>query len=858
MKNGAGRGVATGKGSNRSGQLPVPRTSLIGRADSVAATVGLLGDGRRLVVVTGPGGVGKTRVAIAAAQQIERSRTRHVWFVPLAGAVDRAGMIAALFDRFGAADRLGPDRLLSLNAAIRERPGLLVLDTFEHLLAEHDVLSHLLSECPELCVLVTSRHRVCMDGEQVVTLSPLPVPEPEDGVGDLRALEAVPSVALFCERVGSLQPGFHLTQENAPAIVSVCRSLDGLPLALELAAARMTILSPEVLARELARAGPGKLELLSGGAADLPARHRRLAETIAWSENLLDPVAKTLFRRLAVFPAEFDFDLVTRVCTDSAVDTASVLDALGSLVDLHLVEPDHGGSDETRFFLLGTVREYAAERLDAAKERRTLEERLADASVEFARTFARQVEGPDEQVWMDRVDHRLADIRVSMALLAHRSDPAQGLSLAGDLGFYWLHRGHIGEGRRSLEQFLALNAATTERSSEPRATWNAQLWAARLAIDEGDVDGDQQSDPVQTLRDMTDLLAHAGTVTDSLRASEQLAHALTVHGRMDEAGAVVEAAIARGNHEGGEYWLPVLLHRASFLAEQSGRHDDAVRFAIETADAARRNRLDRLAAWGDQALALLGRDRTGRPADPERALLQNLEAWRALGEGRGTSTTMVSIGALSVLRGDNAEAMSWFLGAMDEGQRVGYWHAEAFAVLGIAGTAFAAGRIREGARLHGGLLPRLATLKAGMPPHFYAAYEQLVSDGAERLGPEAFSRATDAVPTDWALVVAGARQLAATLAAPGWREESPSAELGPALPKSGTRRGRPPSSGLSDREIEVLTLIASGATNGEIAQQLLLSPKTVMHHSTNIYRKLGVRGRAEAVAHAYEFGLLSG
>lgn len=839
-----------------SGQLPRPRTSLIGRDDSVAMVVGLVQDGCRLVTLSGPGGIGKSRVAIEAARRIERTGARQVWFVSLAGADDRASMITALFDRVGIADRSETDRLPSLSAAIGERPGLLVLDTFEHLVAEHDLLVHMMTACPNLCLLVTSRRRLRMDGEHVVSVPPLPVPRPVTGPADVAALQAVPSVALFCDRVGALQRGFGLTEGNASDVVSVCRSLDGVPLALELAAARMTVLSPEVLARELAQPLAGRLELLSRGATDLPERHRSLSETIAWSEDLLDPAARALFRRLAVFPAEFDFDLVTEVCIVDVVDTASVLDALAALVDVHLVEPDHRRTGDTRFHLLGTVRQYAGARLDDADERSVLEVRLAEATVAFAREFARHVEGPDEQSWLDRVDDRLADVRASMVILDRSGHAAQGVALAGGLGFYWLYRGHMGEGRRWLEHFLTVDAASDTRSTDPLVRHDAELWAARLIIDEGDVEGADGEDPVETLRRVADALTRCGTITDSLRAAEQLAHALTVRGAMSGAGAVVEAAIERGRRDGGGYWMPVLLHRASFLAEQAGRHDDAVAFAIETVEAGRRAGLDRLTAWGDQALALLGRDRSGGNAEAEHALFENLEAWRVLGEGRGISTTMVSIGALTVLRGDHPSAMPWFLGAMDEAQRVGYWHAEAFAVLGIAGTAFAAGRALEGARIHGGLLPRLDMLRAGMPPHFFAAYQTLVADAAGRLGPAAFRQVTASAATDWREVVACARQLGASLAGSGHAYHLPATTPVEAGADPRPRRGRPPSLGLSARELQVLMLIATGSTNGEIATQLRLSPKTVMHHSGNVYRKLAVRGRAEAVARAYELGLL--
>jgi predicted ATPase/DNA-binding CsgD family transcriptional regulator len=830
----------------RPGQLPAPRTSLIGRDESVEALVSLLDGGARLVVVTGPGGVGKTRVTIEAARRLVQGCGRRASYVPLAGVADGLGLVSALFDVVGVAERSGGDRIAALVAALGDEPHLLVLDTFEHLLAEHRTISELLDRCPGLQVLVTSRSRVRIDGEQVVTLAPLTVP-PEDSIDldDVDAWQGSPAVQLFCDRAVALCRDFHLTSSNLPAVLSACRALDGLPLALELAAARMTLLTPQGLADELAGGHRSRLDLLDQGPRDLPARQQSLSETISWSESLLTDAGRVLFRRLAVFPAELDLDFLERVCAGPDLGPGAMLHELGSLVDLHLVEPAHGDDGRPRFVLLGTMREYAETRLEEAGESGGLHERYVTAVVELAAAFAKNVETAEEQESLDWASEHLSDLRAALAYLRDRRDRPRGVALSAALGRFWLHRGHMGEGLRWLDCFLSLSGAAP---TDPLVPANARLWAARLAADEADVGSSEGAELLGMARDAVAVLTETGDVADRFRSAEHFAHVLTMRGELAEAEAVVDRAIQQCREMGASFWLPVQLHRAGFLAMQAGRHDAAVALADETIEAARASGQERMAAWGEQLLALLG----GEGADTEAALTANLVAWRKVDEGRGTSTTLDSLGALAVLRGELHVAIGRFLGALVQAQRVGFWPAEAYSVLGIAGSAMLAGSDKDGARLHGGLVPHLPTIRHAMPTAFFSAYEAIVGETEDRLGPAAFSAALQAASTVWSDVVSDARLVAAPLAA--------DPQLGPdgiePVPAPPGRH-RPASTDLSERELEVLKLIATGRTNDQIATSLHLSPKTVMHHSTRIYSKLEVRGRAEAVARGYGLGLLT-
>jgi predicted ATPase len=335
--------------------LPVPRTSLIGRDLDVGRTVrALRQDGVRLVTVTGPGGVGKTRIAIEAAHQLTHRSLQSVAFVSLVGvasATDLAGVIAGSLGLGGAA---GGSALDVVRAGLRHRDAIVVLDNFEHLLEAIGDLTVLLDSCPALRLLITSRTPLRVAGEHVIEVGPLAVPTQTGAMAtttELAELEQVPSVQLFSQRAAAVQRDFALGAGNAQPVVAICQRLAGLPLAIELAAARLSVLTPAVL---LERLDTDPLGVLARGARDLPAHQRSLRATIAWSHALLSAEEQVLLQRLGVFEHGFSLDAAEAVCTDppgkeasslaSTLGTAEVLDGLTTLVDLHLVDPDIGAT----------------------------------------------------------------------------------------------------------------------------------------------------------------------------------------------------------------------------------------------------------------------------------------------------------------------------------------------------------------------------------------------------------------------------------------------------------------------------------------------------------------------------------
>jgi predicted ATPase len=362
--------------SRKTGSTPVYLTSFIGRRDEMHATRDLLRrQGARLVTLTGPGGAGKSRLAARVATDIASEITGRVYFVELAPVATADDVIPSIARALGVARSNGSSQFMDIVAAVGEDHLLLVLDNFEHVLDAGPILSQLLRACRRLSVLVTSRASLQLSGEHEVTVSPLSVPR-LDGMMSPDTVASCPSMRLFLDRARQVNPTFVLTPENVRTVAAICARLDGLPLALELAAARTKLLSVEALLRRLdAAAGGSALRLLTRGARDLPPHQRTLRDTMLWSYNLLTPDEQCLLRRLAIFAGGCTLEAVEALFkvldhTSDGPDTLAgdVVDRLGSLLDKSLVYLDEGAEGERRFLLLETVREFALEELRASSE----------------------------------------------------------------------------------------------------------------------------------------------------------------------------------------------------------------------------------------------------------------------------------------------------------------------------------------------------------------------------------------------------------------------------------------------------------------------------------------------------------
>src|SRR6266702_1369862 len=460
--------------------LAAQLTSFIGRERELGEVAGLL-ERDRLVTLAGPGGAGKTRLAVLVADRLLPQFEDGVFFVPLAPVRDPQMVPSTIAGVLGVKE--GPDlpAVAALEEQLRDRRSLLVLDNFEHLLLAASVVSRLLAAAPQVKALVTSRTLLRIYGEREYVVAPLPIPEPQETT--VAEVESYPAVQLFLDRAGLARPGFGLSADSATAVAEICRRLDGLPLAIELAAARIRVLSPRELLGRL-----GRRLALGGAARDLPERQRTLRATIDWSHQLLDVEEARLFAQLSVFTGGWTRQAAERVCGEGL--SVQVLDGLESLVEHSLVQRVTLGDDELRFDMLETIREYARERLDASGAAADLARRHARYFLELAQDAEPHLTGPQAGRWLETLRVETDNLRSALRWATDRGDAPSveiGLRMAASLWRFWQQTGALREARQWLEDLLARATDASTRSARAKALiaagsiayWQTDLGRAR-------------------------------------------------------------------------------------------------------------------------------------------------------------------------------------------------------------------------------------------------------------------------------------------------------------------------------------------------------------------------------------------
>ena len=836
-----------------SGAPPRPLTTFIGREREVAASVRLLDAGARLLTLTGPGGVGKTRLALRVAEGLTARRPPgaagwRVRFVDLA-AVGAPDLVLPAIARALGLHRDDAAALADgLQTAVRGAGRLLlVLDNFEHVLAARRRSGSCSPRARGSTCLVTSRAPLRVSGEQRFPVPPLPVPEaarpgvppPPGTLAEDGAAGEAGAVALFVDRARAAHPDFALTADTGPTVAAICRRLEGLPLAIELAAAWSGALPPEALLRRLDR----PLPLLTGGPRDAPARQRTLRATIAWSYDRHGAAGRAVFRRLGVFAGGCTVEAAHAVAAcdasaggavapgESALD---LLGALAALTDSCLLRQGEA-TGEPRFAMLETVRAFALERLDAAGERARARRRHAAYFLDLIGRATPRLHEADQLAWLAALDREADNLRAALDWCAERGaagDAAAlelGLRRAGELGsWYWLLRARPAEARRCLGQLLAVPAA---RARTAGRAW-ALLGAFKAAV--------PSADPAEPLlRECLEIALETGE--DAL-AAHALSMAALWHRDPALLRPLVETAPGAATVvAGGDWHSPArTAFRLGTLALDAGRPAEA-RPHLERCLTAGAPSGDRwLSAVAARGLARLAGERGDGP-EAERRFAQALALHRELGDRVGEADALFWQGEFARGRGDAAGARVSLTGALrifaDSG--------------GLSGCA----RILE----------RLACVAAACGD-LVGALRQAGAAAAlrERIGP----RPRRAAPAELARAHATARRtLGHRAAAEAWEagralrlEDAIAEALAPGPSADAVRPPTPPRArgAVTAREAEVLALVAAGRSNQEIATALVLSVRTVERHLARVYDRLGLRGksaRAAAVAHAVAHGL---
>jgi predicted ATPase/DNA-binding CsgD family transcriptional regulator/tRNA A-37 threonylcarbamoyl transferase component Bud32 len=865
-------------GSSFKNNLPVQMTTLLGRELDVKMACALL---RRpevhLLTLTGAGGIGKTRLSLQIATDLLEDFTDGVFFAPLAAISDPALVMPTIAQVFGLQERGDQPLLNKLKAYLRAKRLLLLLDNFEQILQAAAGLAELLAVCPQLKIMVTSRAPLHLQGEHEFAIPPLAVPELAH-LSESEILSQYAAVALFLQRAQAIKHDFQLTKANARAIVEMCARLDGLPLAIELAAARIKLLPPQALLARLEH----RLQVLTGGAQTMPVRQQTLRNTIAWSYNLLDVREQQLFRLLSVFVGGCSIEAIEAVwgALNNSEEAVSMLDDIASLIDKSLVQQTEQEGWEPRLRMLETIREYGLEALTAAGEREVAHQAHADYFLNLAEEGEPHSGGPKEALRWDRLEHEHDNLRAAMqwALAqAEASDSRYYMEIALRLGValvvFWHVRAHLSEGRNALKRGLArsegvaplLRAKALEAAGMLAYFLNETdqvevLCGESLALSRkfGDKVGmafslfwlgrvpENRGDLAQARR----MLEEALTLFKEIDHREfvgysygRLAGILTVQGEYTRATTLLEEMLAIQRGIGNTYGVASSLNRLVKVLFVTGGNPARMRTLAEEAYAL----ATELGGPGRIGLSMLPLAEAAlAEGDTARARLLLEEALVIVKESdeRLAAWILLLLGKVAVLQGDNVVASTLYQKALPLGDR----HDLPFYLEGLADVATKQGEPRWAAQLWGAAESLREAMGTPIPPIWRADYEHSVAAARTQLVEKAFVAAWEE---------GRSMTVEQVLAAQG-RKLVPTATPIPldAISASLAKFPITYSAGLTAREVEVLRLVAQGLTNEQVAKQLVISPRTVNTHLTSIYGKIDVSSRAAITHYAIEHHLI--
>jgi len=773
-------------------------SSFVGREREIAEIERLLGE-TRLLTLTGTGGCGKTRLALAVASDLVEGFEDGVWWVGLAPLVDPDLVPQVVVQALAVREAPGRSLIETLSDHLESRNALLVLDNCEHMLEACANLTYtLLHACPNLQILATSREALAMAGERSWSVPPLSSPDPQ-GPPPVEELERFGSVRLFVERARYGRPDFSLNSQNAGAVAEVCRKLEGIPLAIELAAARTKVLSVEQISERL----KDSLKLLAGKDRTAPERQRTLRGALDWSYELLSEEERKLFGRLSAFAGGWTLEAAEKVGTGNGVEEGDVLDLLSGLVDKSLVAEEASEEGEPRYKMLEPVRQYGLERLEGGGEAKRVREQHAKYYLAIAEEGEPASRG--QEVWLKRLGKEHDNLRAALSwALDRRDEQAEeraelGLRLTVALaqGRFW-DTYNVGEGRRWLQSGLA-RSSTAPTPVRARALSQAG-W---IALHQGDYR--------QAMAWLEEGMALFKELGDNSGAAVTLAHlgiTLVQSGERERARALCREAEALRQELVDRQPLAFLLVFLTACAVDEGDHERSV-------------------ALGEESLALN----------------------REFGDMRGTAICLTLLGIAALERGDAERAAALYTEEMHVLEGLKDKAVVSYGLRGLAGAAALRGEAGRAARLWGAdeALRELSGQPLSSFDRSHPDYQGLLAAARAQID--------EAV---WEAALAEGRMMSpeAAIEYALGSEASPSSSPSTSHKDDSSFTAPPPPAGLSVREAEVLRLVARGLTNAQVAEELYISPRTVNRHLNSIYPKLGVSSRSAATRFAADHGLL--